>query len=598
LTYAFSRLKSLGKVIGVEMVDEISSQFTVPFPQGQLGAPGGPQTLVCVNDLCSVTWPSPVVVENGELQFLITGATSNPNLNRAVPNVYKMNAGFNNGFSFTTTGVGTQTFTATTDPGLVFEMFATSQTGFGPTGNDYIHNDAIAKIMSFINAVPGGPPNETWPSAADAPGVNFAAWDAPGASSYSDMYFTYLNCTGTSGGLPLCLPSDAQRAFDFAWKFKSPYIQKGKPLLMETGDYGLSYNIVASPLAVTSFDGNTIVFSAPHGMATPTIGLARFSLTGNSNTVLNGNYYAYAAPSSTSLQVYAASPTGPMSAGGTITFADGQGLNLAVFPTQGRIEPNQFQMSGGPYCLHISNFNTFATVTLSPNAPYNGKWFVLPASFNGLDANGCAWNIKMRSLSTTTPGTGGTAGLIVDNYYHAGVSTLTQNWTSPDISAANIMYAAEKGAAGVRGYMFGGDANKNQALSNCFANCATHIDPNPLFNGPLAQATWQGVSNAFNLIDEIEPWLLQSQLPSPNYGSTMVTAARTSSYGTLLLMTEFANSPQVVTVDLSAYNPSGGMGTMYTMNGEELNHQSISGTSAQVTFAPAETVAFTFPAGS
>jgi len=37
---------------------------------------------------------------------------------------------------------------------------------------------------------------------------------------------------------------------------------------------------------------------------------------------------------------------------------------------------------------------------------------------------------------------------------------------------------------------------------------------------------------------------------------------------------------------------------MYTMSGEELNHQSISGTSAQVTFAPAETVAFTFPAGN
>ena len=37
---------------------------------------------------------------------------------------------------------------------------------------------------------------------------------------------------------------------------------------------------------------------------------------------------------------------------------------------------------------------------------------------------------------------------------------------------------------------------------------------------------------------------------------------------------------------------------MYTMTGEELNHQSISGTSVQVTFAPAETVAFTFPAGN
>ena len=78
----------------------------------------------------------------------------------------------------------------------------------------------------------------------------------------------------------------------------------------------------------------------------------------------------------------------------------------------------------------------------------------------------------------------------------------------------------------------------------------------------------------------------------------MVTAARTSSYGALLLMTEFANTAQMVNVDLSAYNPSGGAGTMYTMTGEELNQQSVSGTSVQVTFAPAETVAFTFPAGN
>jgi hypothetical protein len=78
----------------------------------------------------------------------------------------------------------------------------------------------------------------------------------------------------------------------------------------------------------------------------------------------------------------------------------------------------------------------------------------------------------------------------------------------------------------------------------------------------------------------------------------MITGARTSSYGTLLLMTEFATSPQMVTVDLSPYNPSGGNGTMFLMTGEELSQQSVSGTSIQVNFAPGETVAFTFPAGN
>jgi hypothetical protein len=269
-----------------------------------------------------------------------------------------------------------------------------------------------------------------------------------------------------------------------------------------------------------------------------------------------------------------------------------------MFPTQGALSPSAMQMDGGPYCLNADNFGQLATVTNSSYAPYNSQWFVFPGSIDGLDANGCTWTLNMAPLTVGTPSAGGTASLIADNYYHPGISTLVTPAITPDITAANIMYAAEQGAAGVRVYMFGGDANQNQALSSCFTNCSTHIDPNPIYNGPLAQATWQGLSNAFNLIDEIEPFLLQSQLPAPNYGPTMVTAARTSSYGTLLLMTEFANSSQVVNVDLSAYNPSGGAGTMYTMTGEELNQQSISGTSVQVTFAPAETVAFTFPAGN
>lgn len=612
LTYAFGWLKSLGKVIGVEMVDEISSQFATPSVVGQLGAPGGPQQVSCVTttapqSLCTVTWPSSIVLENGALQFLIIGATSNANLNRAVPNVYSMNGQFsiqNKGFTFNATGVGTQVFTAATDPGLVFQMYATSQLGFGVTGKDFIHNDAITNIMSFISAA--GPVNVTWPAAALAPPANFQAWSSPPFANYSDLYFTYLTCSGTSAGLPLCLPSDAKAAFDYAWTRKAAYAQQGKPLLMETSDYGLSYIIVGSPTAVTNFDGNTITFSQPHGITTPTVGLTRLSVTGNSNTALNGNYYAYSAPGANSLQVYAANPTGPSAAGGTITFADGQVLNLAIFPTLGSISPTLFQMNGGETCVHTANFNTMATVSASTNAAYNGKWYILPASFNSFDVNGCptappgttpggAWNIRMRQLVTTTPGAGGTAALIADNYYHAGVSTLTQNGATPDITAANIMYAAERGSSGDRVYMFGDDANKNQALSNCFSNCATHIDPNPLFNGPLAQASWQGLSNAFNLIATIEPVLLQPQLPAPNYGPNMVTTVRASNLGNLLLMTWFGNTSTTLSVDLSPYNPSGGVGTEYMMNGEQSTQQAISGLSTQLTLGPAQTAAFVFP---
>ncbi len=71
ITHAFTWAKNLGKVIGVEMVDEISSQFAVPFPQGQLGQPGGPAKITCVSDVCTVSWPSPsgAVIQNGAELF-------------------------------------------------------------------------------------------------------------------------------------------------------------------------------------------------------------------------------------------------------------------------------------------------------------------------------------------------------------------------------------------------------------------------------------------------------------------------------------------------------------------------------------------------
>ena len=440
ITYAFTWAKNLGKVIGVEMVDEISSQFAVPFPQGQLAQPNGPQQISCVNDLCTVTWPSPLVIENGALQFLITGATSNANLNRAMPNLYHQNAGFNNGFAFNATGVGTQTFTAATDPNLTFQMFASSG-ALGPTGTDYVHNNAISQIMSYIDAVPNRP-SVTWPAAAAAPPSNFGAWAGPGAADYGDIYFTYFNCSDPSG----CQPSDGLTAFKGAWNAKYPFAQKGKPVLMETSDYGVTYNIVSTSIPVASFDGKTITFSQPHGITTATIGVTRLSVSGNSNSSLNGNYYVYNVVDSTSLQVYSANPARTGVQGGTLTFADGQTVNLSVFPTLGYIAPTGLNMDGAEYCLHAGNFGQVATVSNSSYAGYNGQWYVFPIQFDGTPTGStCTWSLHMTPLSTRQTGVGGTASLIADNYYHPGLSTLVQTGTSPDLTAANVMLRRRTG---------------------------------------------------------------------------------------------------------------------------------------------------------
>jgi hypothetical protein len=597
ITYAFTWAKNLGKVIGVEMVDEISSQFAVPFPEGRLAQPGGPQKITCVDDLCTVLWPSEPVVQNGALKFLITGATSNPNLNRPVTDLYHQNSGFvlslnanQDGFTFNSREVGTQTFTAETDPNLTLQMLAAI--GEGPSGTDYIHNDAIRKIMSYVDAVPGRPA-VTWPAAALAPAANFGAWMAPGASDYNDIYFTYLyNSAPTSYTM-----SDGLRAFNLAWNNKYPFVQKDKPTLMLVSDVGVGYSIVGTSVPVASFDGNTLTFSQPHGIDTPTVGLTRLSLSGNSNSALNGNYFVYKVVNSDAVQVYPANGTGPTVPDFTVTFPDGQVLKVTG-GWAGTLSAWGIQFNGAEYCVNTDNFAQVATVSGSSYAGYNGGWYVLPLSRQNYGNNGnnpCSFILDMQPLAKGLSGTGGSASLITDNYYHPGVSTVYAPAVTPDLVAADIMYAAEKGAAGVRVYMFGDDANSSLDLSGCFTNCSSQDNANPFYNGADAQARWQGMSNAFNLIHEIEPYLLQPHMPAPDYGPTMITGARTSSYGTLMMMTEFATSPEVVNVDLTPYNPSGGSGTMYIVSGEELSEQSVSGTSLQITFAPGETVAFTFP---
>ena len=75
ITYAFTWLKNMGRALGVEMVDEVSTSYSAPLPQGTLGQPNGPKSISCVNNVCTVSWLLPYVMQNGAGTFLITGAS-------------------------------------------------------------------------------------------------------------------------------------------------------------------------------------------------------------------------------------------------------------------------------------------------------------------------------------------------------------------------------------------------------------------------------------------------------------------------------------------------------------------------------------------
>ena len=131
LEVAMTYAKNIGHTIGVEMADEISFAFNAPTVPGggQMGKTNGPMAITCVSNICTVTWPGWNYVRNGANYFMITGATSNNVLNwnpSADAPIYKF-ASFidSTRFTFTATGVGTQTFTPATDPNLVIDLFGT-----------------------------------------------------------------------------------------------------------------------------------------------------------------------------------------------------------------------------------------------------------------------------------------------------------------------------------------------------------------------------------------------------------------------------------------------------------------------------------------
>ena len=114
------------------------------------------------------------------------------------------------------------------------------------------------------------------------------------------------------------------------------------------------------------------------GFRRATIGVTRLSVSGNSNSALNGNYYVYNVVDSTSLQVYSANPQGSGVQGGTLTFADGQTVNLSVFPTLGYIAPTGLNMDGANHIASMPaisarspRFQTVPTRAITANGMFS-----------------------------------------------------------------------------------------------------------------------------------------------------------------------------------------------------------------------------------
>ena len=174
-----------------------------------------------------------------------------------------------------------------------------------------------------------------------------------------------------------------------------------------------------------------------------------------------------------------------------------------------------------------------------------------------------------------------------------------QPWTAgiSDASvAAEPFYAIAMGLAGVRAYHFDAfdEMRKNAAIGTPLGTGAS----------PFGCGTdrWQAMSAAFNLIQAIEPYLLQPQIHAPQLGPTIVTGARQGAAGRVVIAVNFSEAEERTLFDLSAYRYSTGSPIVqYRLHRASLATNVLptnSPSAKMVTFEPGEVIVWVFPATS
>jgi hypothetical protein len=165
--------------------------------------------------------------------------------------------------------------------------------------------------------------------------------------------------------------------------------------------------------------------------------------------------------------------------------------------------------------------------------------------------------------------------------------------------AAQIMYAAEVGAAGIRMYMFDSQDAKHQRSSAPIGTSDLQTGADPFSVGT---DRWAAMSAAFNLISQLEPYLLRTPINGINLGPQFVSAARKGPTTTLFMATNFSEAPASVTADLSPYftQPVKHVNLYRLLGSNETNSDitSAAATLSQttVTFQPGETLVWVFSA--
>jgi hypothetical protein len=178
--------------------------------------------------------------------------------------------------------------------------------------------------------------------------------------------------------------------------------------------------------------------------------------------------------------------------------------------------------------------------------------------------------------------------------YTPGTDILQRSGAGAAQVMGQIMFAAAAGMCGVRVYNY-------DTLDWRTQRATAPSGTTDLQTGITVDSLqWSAMEISFDMIRQLEPFLLQSRVSSVDMGANIATAAREGANGTLLLAVNMAEAPQPVTANLVPYQ-GGTLNhvTRYHLTTDRIIKQSLLfGSTDNLILQPGETVAWVFTPGS
>ena len=600
LTYYLTQYLSCA--IALDGVDEVTSSWGINPLQGvgfgglQPGNGSGLTSIVGNGTTTTVTCSQCSM--NGSKVFIIHGDTSagaaNLNYNPATnSNRFSGNGG---NFTFSSSFNGTASASATLEPYVNYTFDASGNacpsggSSAGPCPN-YIPYNTFYTIRGWQK----GTVPMTWPAVGGASGTAINQWcGAVSAGSPSLNLADY--CTayypGTSAFyLPKGGSLSALQGMAMLGTLRTtilPNMNLATPLLSETYGTTLAYGFVGYPIPVASCSGDTITFSQDHLLRNILPTDTRLWVTGSSGGACDGNYYVFSTPDSTHIRVFLTAFNFTASAStGTVTWDTTSTSSVCA---NGCTFTSVSATSGQGGYLHPTN--TYPKVM-------RGHTFTVSASGTALDSKELLftfdtpdpanqYNNYIHQMANFSASTGGTAYIIPNNSYVRG----PQSYAANSEIGLRFMFAGQvtpflERAAGTRQYGYsptpdffdrtGYDASNGTYDSNgvwigssTFNTKFNVKDIGGVSGGNQAHINghwdyantfqyWTATTHGNLLMQFLEKsgFLFQPSMSGPDYGQFFETAARTSSYGNLLMIQGYNDGPQSCTANLSPYLVSG-----------------------------------------